>query len=309
MKVCSFLPAATSMIYEMGLQEFLCGVTCECPSDKPKVVRSILENNHYSSREIDTIVSQARSQGKGLYSIDEELLLSLSPDIIFTQDVCDLCQIDTGYVQRAIQNLKKPPLIVPLIPRNLHDVFDNAVTIAKTLGKEENAYLLLAKLERRTDEIIDTLRKNKAALKRIMLMEWLDPIYNCGHWIPDMIAQAGGVDMLSNPSGYSIVVPWEKILQYDPQVLIIASCGFKPERALREMDKLTRRANWNDLAAVKNNAVFIVDSGLFTCPGTQVVDGIEIMAALFHPQLFSLTETLSKNVICFENSFSFYPIQ
>jgi iron complex transport system substrate-binding protein len=309
MKVCSFLPAATTMIYDMGLQEFLCGVTFECPSERPKVVRSILENNNFSSREIDTIVSQTKAQGKGLYYIDEELLSSLSPDIIFTQDVCDVCQIDTAYVQRAIHKLKKQPLIVPLIPRNLKDVFDNAVTIARILEKEENAYGLLAKLEKRTDKIIDTLRKNKAGLKRIMLMEWLDPIYNCGHWIPDMIAQAGGVDMLSNPSGYSITIPWEKIIQYDPQVLVVASCGFKPERTLKEMDKLTQLTNWDGLAAVKNKAVYIVDSDLFTCPSTRLVEGIELLAALFHPQLFSLPESLFKKVIRFENSFSSSSIQ
>ncbi len=309
MKVCSFLPAATTMIYDMGLQEFLCGVTFECPSERPKVVRSILENNNFSSREIDTTVSQTKAQGKGLYYIDEELLSSLSPDIIFTQDVCDVCQIDTAYVQRAIYKLKKQPLIVPLIPRNLKDVFDNAVTIARILEKEENAYGLLAKLEKRTYKIIDTLRKNKVGLKRIMLMEWLDPIYNCGHWIPDMIAQAGGVDMLSNPSGYSITVPWEKIIQYDPQVLVVASCGFKPERTLKEMDKLTQLTNWDGLAAVKNKAVYIVDSDLFTCPSTRLVEGIELLAALFHPQLFSLPESLSKKVIRYENSFSSSSIQ
>lgn len=297
------------MIYDMGLQEFLCGVTFECPSERPKVVRSILENNNFSSREIDTIVSQTKAQGKGLYYIDEELLSSLSPDIIFTQDVCDVCQIDTAYVQRAIHRLEMQPLIVPLIPRNLKDVFDNAVTIARILGKEENAYDLLAKLEKRTGKIIDTLRKNKAGLKRIMLMEWLDPIYNCGHWIPDMIAQAGGVDMLSNPSGYSIPIPWEKIIQYDPQVLVVASCGFKPERTLKEMDKLTQLTNWDGLAAVKNKTVYIVDSDLFTCPSTRLVEGIELLAALFHPQLFSLPEFLSKKVIRFENSFSSSSIQ
>jgi iron complex transport system substrate-binding protein len=154
MKVCSFLPAATTMIYQMGLEKFLCGVTFECPSDKPKVVRSYLEGNSHSSEEIERIVSQSKAQGKSLYYIDEDLLKAISPDVIFTQDVCDVCQIDTSYVQRAIHKLKKQPQLVPLIPRNLNDVFDNAITIAKTVGKEENAYHLLADLKKRMDKII-----------------------------------------------------------------------------------------------------------------------------------------------------------
>jgi iron complex transport system substrate-binding protein len=261
-----FIPAATAMIQDMGLEEFLCGVTFECPSDKPKVVRSILEDNHYSSKEIDTIVSQAKAQGKSLYYVDEELLETLSPDIIFTQDVCDVCQIDTSYVQRAAYKLKKKPQLIPLIPKNLYDVYDNAVTIAKALGKEENAYQHLATLEGRTDKITDILRANRARVKRVMLIEWIDPIYNCGHWIPDMIAQAGGTDMMANPGGYSIVVSPEKIFQYNPEVLVIAPCGFKPQRALQEMDKLIKLEGWSQLNAVKNNTVFIADSDLFTCP-------------------------------------------
>jgi iron complex transport system substrate-binding protein len=290
MKVCSFLPAATSMIYQMGLEENLCGVTFECHSDKPKVVRSFLEGNNYTSLEIDKLVSESKQAGKSLYYIDEELLQQISPDIIFTQDVCDVCQISTSYVERAIYKLKKQPLIIPLIPRNLDDVFDNAITIAKALGKEEAAYHLLAQLKKKTDTILDTLRKNNAPLKRVMIMEWLDPIYNCGHWIPYQIAQAGGVDMLSNPAGYSIVTPWEKVLRYNPEVLVVAPCGLAIERTVKEFDKLTQLEGWEDLKAVKNNTVFIADADLFTCPSTHLVDGIELLASLFHPAIFPLDE-------------------
>src|SRR4029077_41650 len=169
MKVCSFLPAATRMMYRMGLEGSLYGVTFECPSDKPKVVRSHLEGNTYSSEEIDKIVSESSQRGKSLYYIDEELLQEIAPDIIFTQDVCDVCQISTSYVERAIYKLKKQPLIVPLIPRNLNDVYANAIEIAKVMGKEEEAYKLLVQLKKRTDSITDTLRKHNAPLKRVMV--------------------------------------------------------------------------------------------------------------------------------------------
>ncbi|MBI3510261.1 MAG: ABC transporter substrate-binding protein [Bacteroidetes bacterium] len=286
MKICSFLPAATSMIYHMGLEEFLCGVTFECPSDKPKIVRSHLEGQSYSSEEIDRIVSESNQLGKSLYYIDEDLLQQVAPDIIFTQDVCDVCQIGTSYAERAIHKLKKQPLVIPLTPRNLSDVYFNAITIATAMGREEAAYNLLASLQKRTDKIIDTLRENNSPLKRVMVMEWLSPIYNCGHWIPYQVAQAGGVDMLSNPAGYSIVTPWEKIRKYNPEVLVVAPCGFNIERTSKEIHKLSSLEGWNDLNAVKNNAVYMADANLFTCPSTHLVDGIELLASLFHPALF-----------------------
>jgi iron complex transport system substrate-binding protein len=286
MKVLSFLPASTEIIYQLGLEEYLHGVTFECPGDKPKVVRSPLEGNNFSSLEIERIVAQSKAQGKSLYYIDEDLLQQIAPDIIFTQDVCDVCQIDTAYVQRAVYKLKKQPLIVPLLPKNLEDVYENIITIAKVMGKEENAYRVLASLKSRTDQILDTLRAHKAPLRRVMLMEWLNPIYNCGHWIPDQIAQAGGVDMLANPSGYSIKVDWSKIVLYNPEVLIISPCGLEIERAAKEISILEQLPGWHDLKAIKNKEVYFADSNLFTCPGTRLVDGIELLASLFHPVLF-----------------------
>ena len=302
LKICSFLPAATSMIYEMGLENELVGVTFECHSNKPKVVRSYLEGTHHSSKEIDQIVSQSKAQGKSLYYIDDALLASLQPDIIFTQDVCDVCQIDTSHVARSIYKLTKEPELIPLIPRNLDDIYENAITIAKAFGKEERAYELLAKLKIRTDYILDTLRKNNAPLKRVMVMEWLDPIYNCGHWIPYQISQAGGVDMLSNPSGYSIVTDWELILLYNPEVLVVAPCGFEVSRSGQEIEALTKLEGWDTLKAVQNNAVFLADADLFTQPSTTVVDGIELLAALFHPDLFEVPSKLKHKYLSFHSN-------
>lgn len=297
LKAISLLPGATRMIQELDLEEFLYGVTFECPSDKPKVVRSYLEGNKYSSEEIDRFVSESKHLGKSLYYVDEELLEEIAPDVIFTQEVCDVCQIDTSVVQRAVYKLKKQPLVVPLVPRNLDDVYANALTIAQTLGREENALLLLNKLKKRTNKILDTLRENDAPLKRVMVMEWLKPIYNCGHWIPYQIALAGGIDMLSNPSGYSIITPWEKVKRYNPEALVIAPCGFSIERTQKEVSKLTELDEFDDLAAVKNNAVYIADADLFTCPSTKLVDGIELLASFFHPQLFPFNKRFTDKYI------------
>ncbi|WP_344852030.1 ABC transporter substrate-binding protein [Pedobacter jeongneungensis] len=306
MKVVSFLPAATKMIYDMGLQEYLHGVTFECPKEaanQPKVVRCILEGKNYSSIEIDRIFSASKAQGKSLYWVDDALLESISPDVVFTQDICEVCNIDTVCTETAVMKLSKQPTLVPLSPNNLQDVFECAITIAKALGKEEVALNYLAGLQKKTDYILDQLRANRAPLKRIMLMEWIEPIYNCGHWIPFQIAAAGGVDMLSNPAGDSIVTQWDKILKYNPQVLVIAPCGFDKDRSMEEMELLTSKPGWENLEAVKSNQVYIADFDMFTQPSVgTLVEGIEALACMFHPDIFKADENIAKKFISYSQS-------
>jgi len=297
-KIVSFLPAATKMIYDMGLEEHLHGVTFECPkeaADLPKVVRCVLEGKNYSSIEIDRIFSASKAQGKSLYWVDEELLEEMSPDVIFTQDTCEVCLIDTACTLSSIQHLSKQPELIQLSPNNLDDVFNCAVTIARTIGKEEVAFQYLAGLKSVMNAILGQLRGAGAPLKRVMLMEWIEPIYNCGHWIPFQIAAAGGVDMLSNPAGDSVVNKWEKIQKYNPEVLVIAPCGFDIGRSEEEMHLLTAKPGWNELEAVKNDAVYLADFDLFTQPsiGT-LVKGVEVLSCLFHPEIFQADEALSK---------------
>jgi iron complex transport system substrate-binding protein len=301
MRVCSFLPAATKMIYDMGLQDLLQGVTFECPPEsagKPVVVRCMLEGKKYSSAEIDKIFSASKAQGKSLYYVEEDLLRQIAPDIIFTQDVCEVCQIDTVCTMAAVAKLDKQPTLISLTPGNLEEAFQMAVTIAQALGREEAAYRYLALLQKRIDLIIDELRRHKAPPRRVLVMEWIEPVYNCGHWIPYQVAHAGGIDMLSNPGGDSIVTSWEKIVRYDPEVIVIAPCGFHIARAKEELDLLRRKKEWDGMQAVKKDAVFLADYDLFTqpSPGT-LTSGIELLAALFHPGIFAVPEAL-QNKYC-----------
>jgi iron complex transport system substrate-binding protein len=290
------------MIYDMGLQDNLHGITFECPAvalaEKPKVVRCVLEGNSYSSKEIDKIFSASKAAGTSLYYVDEELLQAIAPDIIFTQDVCEVCQIDTACTERAVAKLEKPPLLIPLSPKNLEDVFNCAISIAAALNKEEVAYQYLSTLQKRTASILDTLRKHAMPLKRVMLIEWMEPIYNCGHWIPFQVAQAGGIDMLSNPAGDSVVTTWEKIRKYDPEILVIAPCGFNVKRTKGELQLLTKREGWSDIQAVKERKVYIADYDLFTQPSAStLVDGIELLAACFHPELFKVPSHLQNKYL------------
>lgn len=295
------MPAATQIIYDLGLQHLLHGVTFECPEvalqEKSRVVRCVLEGNNYSSQEIDRIFSASKAQGKSLYYVDEEVLEAISPDIIFTQDVCEVCQIDTACTAAAVAKLQKQPKLVPLSPNNLDDVLETVVTIASALGYEERAYTYLAGLRKRLDEIVDIQRQHRLMPKRVMLMEWTAPIYNCGHWIPYQIAYAGGIDMLSNPAGDSVVTPWEKIVKYDPEVLVIAPCGFNVDRTLQELDSLTAKPEWEQLQAVRNKAVYIADFDMFTQPSAStLMNGIEVLASVFHPDAFPLPVALQHRV-------------
>lgn len=302
MKACSFLPAATRMIYDMGLQHLLYGVTFECPvpqlEEKPKVVRCLLEGKNYSSAEIDALFSASKAGGKSLYYVDEDLLQQIGPDVIFTQDVCEVCQIDTACTASAVAKLAKAPKLVPLTPGNLEEVYQTAVAIATALGHEEAAYTYLTRLQKRTATILDTLRQHRMPLKRVMVLEWIEPVYNCGHWIPFQVAQAGGIDMLGNPAGDSVVTPWEKIVKYNPEVLVIAPCGFHIDRAGEELHLLTGKKGWPELQAVKDKQVYGVDFDLFTQPSAgTLVDGIELLAALFHPQLFTVPQQLQHKFV------------
>jgi iron complex transport system substrate-binding protein len=286
MRACSFLPACTQMIYELGLDDRLYGVTFECPSDKPKIVRSHLEGHSYTSAEIDKLVSDAVARDESLYYLDFPLLEAAAPDVIFTQHVCDVCQIGTSFVQRAVHRLKKPAKLVALTPRRLPDVFDNMRTIAEELDARSHAAPPLERANARIDAIVDALRAARARPVRCMVMEWLDPIYNCGHWIPDQIALAGGADVLSAPGSYSVPMDWEKVKLYDPEVLVVAPCGFDVARSRREVARLTERAGFAELSAVRQGRAFVADAQLFTQPSlTQLVTGVELLAHCFHPDV------------------------
>ena len=293
MRACSFLPASTHMIQALGLEDRLVGVTFECPSDRPKVVRSVLEGHGMDSAALDAAVSEAAREGRPLYYVDEPLLASLEPDLVFTQEVCDVCQIDTSVVQKALSALPREPRVVPLVPRRLEDVYANLATIAAELGDPEAGDRLAAGCRARLDAVVDRLRERRAPLRRVLILEWMDPLYNCGHWIPDQITLAGGADALCNPGGYSIPMDWERVRKYDPEVLIAAPCGFSVPRAARELECLTGREGWADLRAVREGRAFLADAELFTQPSLPgLVDGVELLAGLFHPECFELPERL-----------------
>jgi iron complex transport system substrate-binding protein len=283
----------------MELQKYLNGITFECPAialaEKKVAVRYKLEGQVLTSEEINTIFSKTKAEGGTLYFVDEPVLESIAPDIIFTQDVCDVCQIDTESVAKSALKLAKTPELISITPNSLEDVFDNALTIAKAMGHEETGIAYVGKLKERIYKIIDRQRAERIQPKSVLLLEWVDPLFNCGHWIPHQIAYAGGMDLLSHPSGDSIVISWDKIVKYDPEVLIIAPCGYEIQRTFEDMKFLEEKPEWSSLRAVKNKQVFIADFDMFTqsSAGT-LVNGIECLAKMIHPASYDLSNELQK---------------
>ncbi len=290
MKVCSFLPAATQMIYDMGLEENLHAVTFECSpksrSEKPIIVDCLLNNPLLSSAEINRIFSESKRTGQSVYTVNEKLLHQIKPDLIFTQDVCEVCQIDSKCTEAALLTLDYEPTLISLSPDSLGDVFESAKVIAKAMNNANVAVEYLKKYQNRIDEISVKIPKATSP-KRILFLEWMEPVFNCGHWIPDQIKLAGGEDLLSNPSGDSVVLEWEKIRKYDPEIMVIAPCGFDVERSKKEVNVLLEKEGWNDLQCVKNKKVFVLNGDLFTQPSVStLVEGIETLAKIFHPEFF-----------------------
>ena len=261
MVVSSFLPAVTQMLYDMNLQHYLQGITFECPpqalAEKKPVVRCELEGEDYTSEQINELFSKSKATGESLYYVEEDLLAEIAPDIIFTQDVCDVCQIDTECTEKAVSKLAKRPQLISITPDSLENVFENAMTIAEALGEKEVGEEYVKKLKERIGAVVDIQRKELLSPKTVLLLEWIDPLFNCGHWIPHQIGFAGGIDLLSHPSGDSIVIPWEKIVKYNPEVIVIAPCGYNIDRTKEDMKFLEERPEWKSLKAVQNKQVFL----------------------------------------------------
>ncbi|NIJ46270.1 iron complex transport system substrate-binding protein [Wenyingzhuangia heitensis] len=292
MIVSSMMPAVTQMIYDMGLEHMLNGITFECPKqalqEKEVLVRCILEDKKYTSDEINTLFSESKATGKSLYYVNEEVMHNIAPSLVFTQDVCDVCQIDTESAERSLSKLAVIPKTISITPQSLNDVFNDAITIATAMGFPAKGEAYVLELQNQIKEIVDRLRADLILPKSVMLLEWIDPLFNCGHWIPHQIGFAGGVDLLSHPSGDSIVIDWDKIVKYNPEVLVIAPCGYTQERTLEDMKFLEAKAEWSQLKAVRNKQVYIADFDLFTqSSASTLVDGIKVLAKLFHPEVFT----------------------
>lgn len=287
-KIISLLPSATEMVYLLGLGDQLVATSHECdfpPAavSKPRVTRSVL-NNGMDSGEIDRLVRERLQAGLPLYELDLDLWRRTAPDLVITQKLCDVCAVSFDNVARAVTLLDPPPEILTLEPQSLEDIFANLRALGTATNTEVRAEAVVRGLETRVRHIRD---RAPSATQKVLCLEWLDPPFCAGHWLPQLVSYAGGVDGLGRPAADSVRVGWETIRQYDPAVIVVMCCGFDIPRTLEDLAKLTNHEVWRDLRAVRNGSVFVTDGNHhFSRPGPRLVDSLEIMAGILHPAIF-----------------------
>ncbi|MER3500390.1 MAG: cobalamin-binding protein [Candidatus Fervidibacterota bacterium] len=289
MRVVSFLPSATEIVFALGASDKLVGVTDKCDypleaKEKPVVVTSALDTTSLSSAEIDETVSRYLAEGKSLYRVDTEKLKALQPDLIFAQGVCDICAASNPEVAFALEVVPHAQ-VVWLNPSTLDDILDDIVRIAEALGVRERGERLRAQLQERIEAVRETMA-TVAYRPRVWVAEWVVPPYCCGHWVPQMVEIAGGVEGLGRAGQPSRRLRWEEVLAWQPEVIVLAPCGFRIEQTLQDAEVLMKLPHWQDLPAVRSGRVFVADGDYFTCPGPRLVTGVEILAHLLHPHLF-----------------------
>ncbi len=292
-RIVTTLPSATEIVSLLGLEDKLVGITHECdypPSVRKKqvVMRTAFNAQKMTSKEIDDSVLNYVSSGHSIYEIDEPLLQRLKPDLIITQELCEVCATPLRVVARSIGRLDPKPKIISLSPHDLEDVLKNVIEVGAATGRVEEARKVVSSLQQRIDRVKNRCLGNlKTAKPSVFCLEWLDPIYCSGHWMPELVKYAGGVEILGRLGEPSNVVQWEKVVSADPEVIFITVCGYNVGRTLSEISTLTERKEWKDLQAVRSGRVYVLDSpSYYSRSGPRLVDGLEIMASLLHPEFF-----------------------
>ena len=293
MRICSLLPGATEVVAALGRTRYLVGISHECdyPSEirtKPVLIRSTVDAG-LPSPEIDRHVRTMLQAGQSLYEVDETLLTRVRPDLVIAQDLCHVCAITPAQLRHALRVLPSPPRLLSLNPSTLDDVLADIERIGAAIGRTQEASVLVEQLRSRLEAVL--LQVAHAETRpRVACLEWLDPLFAAGHWVPEMVACAGGVDVLGTPGSPSAQITWEQVQAAQPDVLIIMPCGFSIARTRQELNRLTRRTGWKKLPAVKHGRVFLVEAAAyFNRPGPRVIDGVEILAACFYPSLVQTT--------------------
>ncbi len=288
MNIVSFLPAATEMTYALDLGADLRAVSHECDypveaQQKPVVVRLAVELAGLSPREIDERVTRQLHEKGTLYEVDERILSEAHPDLLLTQNLCQVCAPSGTEVTRALAGLSPPPEILWMTPRSVEGIWDNITDLGAHARRTSEAASLVARLRSE----MAAVRTATAALDhrpRVFCMEWVDPVFCSGHWVPEMVEAAGGVDAMARRGEESTRVPWEQVVRFAPEVLVVAPCGYHRPRALEEAERLWSLPGWRSLPAVREGRVFAIDADAYLSrPGPRVAEGTRLLAHLFHP--------------------------
>lgn len=285
MKICSLLPSATEILFALELGDHVAGVSHECDfppeaKSKPVLIKSRITHTE-SAAAIDRQVREFLERGESLYSVDFETLRAIEPDLIVTQDLCHVCAATPDDLGAALAHLERQPQVVTLNPHSLADVCADIRTVGEATGRAEQANTVVAEFERR----IANVERSATGLDRprVLCLEWLDPPYVAGHWVPEMVERAGGVDILGHAEKPSFRVDWETVLAAQPEVIVIMPCGYSLAAAAIEFRNLPLPIGWNDLPAARDGRIFVVEaSGYFSRPGPRLAAGLGILTGAIH---------------------------
>lgn len=292
MRIVSLLPSATEIICAMGLEDQLVGVTHECDypafvRDLPKVTRTLIPMD-VSSAQIDALVRERLAGKSALYALDMAVLEQLQPDLIVTQALCDVCAVAEDEVKDAACMLPSGPRVLNLEPETLDEVLACIRDLGAATNAPERAEDLMARLRAR----VDAVTSRTAAVTRrprVALLEWLDPPFSTGHWNPELVRLAGGVDGLGREREKSVTLRWSQVIDWEPEVVVIACCGFTVERTLQEVHVLDGVPGWSTLPAVRSGRVHVADgAAYFSRPGPRLVDSLELLAHVIVPDVHPL---------------------
>ena len=293
-RIISFLPSATELIYELGAQEKLFGVTHECnypteAASKPKVIESVFEPEKMSSKEIDEKICDLSEKGEDIYKLVTQNVSDAKPDLIISQEICEVCSAYTNQVKNAIEILDEKPEIYSMSPHDINGILKCVTDIAEKINEEKRGNEIVNSLNSRIDKIKDVKISKKP---KVLAIEWINPFFTSGHWVPEMIEMSGGENMITKKGEHSRKMEIEEIEKENPDVLILMPCGFDVQRTVSEYEKyLKNDLRWNELRAVKERKVFAVNANsFFSKPSIRVITGIEILAKILHPDNFTELE-------------------
>lgn len=291
MRICSFLPSATEIVYALGLGENLVGVTHECDyppevTEKPRVINSFLKPEELNSKEIDELVIRNKEEGKSTYIVEIEKLKEANPDLIITQGLCEVCAVSGNEVVDATKALGNKPDIVSLEPKTVGEILESFLTVGKAVNREVQASNLYEELSSEIEKIKSKLQ-HEDDFPKVFCLEWFDPPYVGGHWVPEMVELAGGKPVLGITGKPSFKVGWKDVLKALPKYTIVMPCGYNIDKSLNEMDHLMSVEQWHKLPSTRKGHVYIVDANsYYSRPGPRIVEGIKILGTIIHSDLF-----------------------
>ena len=292
MRICSLLPSGTEILFALGLQDQIIGVTdlCDYPPGAANirvVSRSRIDPSIMSSEEVEAEMHRILSSGESPYDLDVDWLQAAAPDLVITQDLCYFCEIDVGAVRRAVEPIPAPPAVLNLNPRTLDEILDSFLEVGAACGASDGARLLVSDLKQRVDTVARKIHR-APSLPAVFSIEGVNPLVIGGHWVTDLLIRAGGLlPERFSPGCPAGRISWDEIVAARPDKLYIDLCSSDLGRSVREIPWLAAQPGWSDLPAVRFGEVYLIDHSTLSRPGPRVVDGLELLAQLTHPNLFA----------------------